>query len=175
MENSKVIKPRFIAPAALLTNPEGKIFLVGKKGKLTIPTGKMETGDKNPSEALKRELSEEIKYKKTGAGIRVTIMGSLGNIIYDKESPEAAVFEIIRCTVDESDLAFSEGGETFSIWVDLDVVPRLEKSDRLAKDAVSLYLDYLNKHLISAVRKNGGENEEGAAFCDEEEMESQSC
>ena len=174
MENSKIIRPKFFAPAAIMTSPEGKIFLVGKKGKLTIPTGKMETSDKDSSEALERELAEEIKYRRTGAGIKVSIIRSLGTIIYDKDSPEAAVFEIICCTVDESDLIFNEGGETFSMWADLDAVSELEELDRLAKDGISLYLDYLYKHLASAARKNGGENEEGIPLCDEEEMESQS-
>jgi len=161
MEDDRRVYATLVA-AGLIMGPDSKLLLVGKRGKLTLPTGHMDLErDRNLEEALVREMKEEIKDKK-GSGIDISVMGSLGTVVHDKETVKSKLIEIFRCVTDSSEIFFEEKGETNFAWVDVDETLGIENLDDLAREGTKRLISYLEGHIFSRFG-NGGDHEEGTS------------
>lgn len=164
MEDNKRVYAALVA-AGLIMGPDSRLLLVEKRRKLTLPTGHMDLEkDKNLEDALVREMKEEIKDKK-GLGIDISVMGSLGTMVRNKETVKSKLIEIFRCATDSSEIFFEEKGETNFAWVDVDETLEIENLDDLAREGIKRLIDYLEGHISYRFGNgNGGDHEEGTNF-----------
>ncbi len=169
MEQSLVMESKFVdAPvvAAFILRPNGKIFLVGRKGKWTLITGKFEwEKEQELRQTLLREVGEEafgFKEEEIGLtvlidGVRehIDIVGLLDPLPLDLEEEtedggKRAVMTVFLCEVSEegAEMMKYEGGQDFC-WAALsqelgEGKPVNETGmplDRLGKRVIKLYFE----------------------------------
>lgn len=150
--------------AALIRRPRGEIFLVSRKGKWTLPTGKFEREkEQELIETVLRELGEEV-FKLGELGLTeselidkvkeyIFIIGILNVLPLEAEDSEGggkeAVVVVFLCETTEEgakEMTYQDGDEKDFCWVvpsqaliedQLDGI----SLDRLAKRAIKIYLE----------------------------------
>jgi len=134
--------------AMMFFNTLGEVLLVGRKGKLTIPTGHLDFGE-DMIDAFVREMSEEFigesgennksKMRIEISNLRDKITNSYGTVLRESGSGENKLIEIIPCRLSLEEarlLAYVEEAEG-QLWVRPGQIKNLSLLDPLAREAIA--------------------------------------